>query len=219
MRRNAIRTMLVAGLAWLPAGSAWAHSSIAGFGGFGSGFLHPLFDMTLLLGVLASALLVGQHGFKATQPAMGAVAAGLGAGLVLAGLRIGHDSANLLLVFVAATGGLIAIGRVWPPAVYGLLAAGLGLGIGLCAEPGGPSGATRVFTLMGSFVGGCIWIADGALVAMALNKPWGRVLVRVLASWVTACALLVLALSLAPPRTGGKAPTPSGAASEVHAGA
>jgi hypothetical protein len=195
-----LRTAATLGTLVLAPTGAWAHSSIAGFGGFGSGFLHPLFDPVLLLAVVVSALLIGQHGFAGSRPAMASAAVGLALGLLATGLGFAAPSSAPLLAAVMLTGLLVGIGRQWPPVLYGAVAAALGLCIGLGAEPDDASGVTRAFTLTGSFIGGCIWIADGALVVMALKKPWGRVLVRVLASWMTACALLVLALHWAPGR-------------------
>jgi urease accessory protein len=185
---------------------ASAHSSIAGFGSFGSGFLHPLVDPALLLAVVVSALLIGQHGFAGSRPAMAAVAAGLAAGLIATGLGHTATTHSPLLIAVMAAGLLVGVGRRWPPVVYGLVAAALGLGIGLGAEPDSATGAARTYTLLGSFIGGCIWIADGAVLVLALKKPWGRVLVRVVASWMAACALLVLALNWAPARVPLKTP-------------
>lgn len=178
-----------------------AHGSVAGFGGFAGGFLHPLFDLGLLLAVLACALVLGQHGLASARLPAACGIGGLAVGL-LAGLATGPAGfvGPLLLVLVAAAGALVASGRCVPGAWLGLLLAALGAGLGLGAEPTGASRAEQAFALAGSFVGTCIWAADGALLVQALKKPWGRVLVRVAGSWLAACALLVLALQLAPPR-------------------
>lgn len=199
--------------------SASAHSSVAGLGGFGSGFLHPLLDPALLLATVVCALLIGQHGFEASRPAIPMVATGLAVGLLLTGLGHGMASSGALLAASAVGGIMVAIGRRWPGAVYALLAILLGVGIGLGSEPDGASGLKRIVTLLGTFAGACIWIVDGAVLVQALKKPWLRVLVRVVASWMTACALLVLALQWAPTRAMPQLPAPSSGAITERLGA
>lgn len=194
--RGCVAATLLAGAST----DAWAHGSIAGFGGFGSGFLHPLLDPVLLLATVVAALLVGQAGAAASRRVIAFVALGLLAGLVTTGLGWPLASPVPLLVVGAAGGAGVAAALSRPAAARDVLALLLGAGIGLGAEPDGAAGLGRAVTLLGTGIGTCVWVADGALVAQTLSKkPWGRVLVRVLGSWMTAGALLVLALQWAPP--------------------
>ncbi|MFO1338214.1 MAG: hypothetical protein U1F53_08255 [Burkholderiaceae bacterium] len=159
----------------------------------------------LLLATLVTALLVGQAGAAASRRTLAWAAMGLLAGLAATGLGWPLASPVPLLVAATAGGAWVLAARTRPTAARDAIAALLGAGIGLGAEPDGAAGLARAVTLLGTLAGTCVWVADGALVVEALSKRnWGRVLVRVLASWMTAGALLVLALQWAPP---AKAPT------------
>ena len=58
-----------------------------------------------------------------------------------------------------------------------------------------------ISTMLGTGAGVFIWAANGATLVQAQKKPWARVLVRVLASWMAACAVLFLALNVAPKKS------------------
>ena len=190
---RAVTLLIVLGTA----GASHAHGVGEGLGGFSGGFLHPLLEPAHLMAVVTLALLIGQRGFAATQPAMWTFAAGLAAGLFAAAAGWTQGSPIGALVAAAATGALVAIGKPWPRLVYGLVALAAGAAIGLASMPEGSTPREATPALIGTFFGACIWVADGALLAARIRQPWGLILVRVVASWMTAGALLVLALRIA----------------------
>lgn len=189
-----------AGALLLGNAAAEAHGASAALGGFGGGFIHPLLEPAHLLSVITVALLLGQPGLRRSRDALFALAAGLLLGLVLAALGRGGDADAALLVLAAIAGVLVAIGHSWPPPLLGAIAAAAGAGIGLGSAPDGGTPVQRTLALAGAFVGACLWIGDGALLVGLLQRPWGRLLVRVVGSWMAAVALLVLALQFAPAR-------------------
>lgn len=186
----------------LPA-TAWAHSPIEGLGDFFNGILHPVFVPAHLLLVLALGLLIGQHGVQTSLKAiwayllgvsMGAVAAGAGASLPdpamqeLAVLAMAMGVA--LLVVLAVRMGIPLL------ALLGLIAGGF---LGLDSVQAELDGTARHVALFGSVVSLYLLL----LYPMALAErfdvhPWLRVGIRIIASWIAASALLVLALLFAP---------------------
>ena len=157
------------------------------------GGLAALLEPTHLIALIVVALLLGQAGWRASRDALLAFAFALALGLALAAAGRGGHADAPLLVLAAAGGLLVSIGRPWPLPLLGAIAAaaGGGIGLGAAAEAGTP----QLLALAGSFVAACLGVAAGAwLAALAQQRPWGRILVRVAGSWMAAAALLVLAL-------------------------
>jgi hypothetical protein len=91
----------------------------------------------------------------------------------------------------------------------------IGLGIGLGSPAEGATTLSRFVMAAGVALGVCAWVTLVASGVAALLRPAARLLVRVTGSWLLACALLVLALSVfrpaAPPM-----PNTAGAAVPTH---
>jgi len=122
----------------------------------------------------------------------------LAVGLVLAGVDVsaGLSGELMLLAVTFVCGVLVALQVRLPFVLYAMLGAVLGVLIGLDS---GVTDYTRQETfaaLLGTWLGAAIALVGVAGVVELLVQPWPRVAVRVLGSWVTASALLVLALAL-----------------------
>ena len=182
-------------------GVALAHGSGPGLGGFISGFIHPLVEPAHLIALIAFALLIGQQGIKATYPGLPALAIASGVGLLLAGLGWPMGTDVALLVCAALSGLAVVLAKPLPRATYVIAAIWTGLGIGVASAPDGPRDSAMISTMLGTGAGVFIWAANGATLVQAQKKPWARVLVRVLASWMAACAVLFLALNVAPKKS------------------
>lgn len=182
------------------ANAACAHGEIKGVGAFYSGVLHPFISPAHLIALIALGLLFGQRGVRASRHAMAAMAAALALGLWLS-LRLqelaGLDP--LLLALGAALGLSVVLARPWP--TWGLvpLAALLGLAVGLGSAPDGMAPAQRNAALVGTFVGATLCAACLAGAVNPLQRPWARIGVRVVGSWLSASAILVLTLAFARP--------------------
>lgn len=177
---------------------ALAHSPIAGIAKFYGGLLHPLLVPSHALALLLFALLVGQGGVRAMRFAYPPFLALLAVGLVLAGLGASPDLARepLLLIATLVCGLLVALQVSLPFWLYAMLGAVLGLMIGIDS---GVTDYTRQETfaaLLGTWLGAVIALVVVAGVVELLVRPWQRVAVRVLGSWGTASAVLVLAMAL-----------------------
>lgn len=183
-------------LAW-PAW-AWAHSPVPGLGRFYNGMLHPVLAPAALIALASLGVLIGQQGLAAVRP----VVLGLVTSLVLglwAGSQwpgISADTALLMLGLMAAACALAA----WRPPASGLL--GLGCAIGLTAGVGLSDmavGAGRWVVIAGTWLGAALLSLGVAALAELARRPWQRIALRVLASWLAASAALVLGLQWAGP--------------------
>lgn len=192
------RRRAAVGLTLLPMGqAAWAHGTATGMAGFAAGFVHPLLEPAHLVALIALVLLVGQHADRTRLAPLG-VLAGSAAGLLAAALARPAATDVPLLAVAAVAGIAVAVGRPLPRWASIGLATAIGLGIGLASWPDAPDGAPVLATLIGTWAGCGTWTVIGGNTVAALTRPWARVLVRVAASWMAACAVLFLALAMAP---------------------
>ncbi len=190
------RLLLFINMLFLP-GMASAHSPIKGIGDLLNGMIHPLLVPAQVLVIVALGLWFGQNQSAGRQKAVLLFLFASIAGLVTAGYVVSFDVATLLLL-VAASLGLLVISDIELPQVIYLLTAVLaGFVVGMDSSPEGFAGQRKIIWLFGSGVG----IYFMLLYAMALseslsNRHWKRITVRVMASWLSASALMVLALGL-----------------------
>jgi hypothetical protein len=173
--------------------------------GFVAGLAQPLLASGMLLPLLATALFLGQQ--WGVQPGWPVTVAWVGFALSLAVALVLSLSDALPLTRVpwpsllaAALGGLaVALGRLWGAAALVAVAAMLGAGVGLAAIPPPASASAAALPGLltaGLFVGSLVWAVAAAVWVRWLRWGWALVGVRVLASWVAAASLIVLALSV-----------------------
>lgn len=173
--------------------------------GFVAGLVQPLLASGMLLPLLATALFLGQQ--WGVRPGWPLVVAWVGFAMSLAVALVLSLSDALPLTRVpwpsllaATLGGLaVALGRIWGAAALIALAAVLGAGVGLAALPPPASASATALPgslMMGLFVGSLVWALAAAALVRWPRWGWALVGVRVLASWVAAASLIVLALSV-----------------------
>lgn len=175
---------------------ARAHSPMQGIGEFYGGILHPLLVPAHVLALTLLALWAGQSGLEALRRCHLGFLPALGLGLVLAGLGVGTASKlepALLLASVLA--GLLVVLQWRPPLpIFYAAGAWVGLLLGLDSAPEqlapGPAAASLLGTGLGAFA--CLLLL--ADLSERARRHWQRVALRVLGSWGTASATLVLAL-------------------------
>jgi hydrogenase/urease accessory protein HupE len=186
-----------------PATSAWAHGEIKGVGAFYSGVLHPFISPAHLIALVALGLLFGQRGVLASRHAMAALVAATAVGLWLSLRLSGPPEPELLLLALGMLMGLGVVlalrlpGWVLPP-----LAILVGLAVGFGSAPDGMAPAQRSAALIGTLVGASLCVACLAgLVHHLQQLRWtgARIGVRVVGSWLSASAILVLTLAVARP--------------------
>lgn len=188
-----------AGLPLALPGVACAHSPVPGLGRFYNGMLHPVLAPAPLIALLALGLLIGQRGLGANPRAVLAFALGLGLGLAAAARFAGPPIEIGLLAGGVVTAGVTLAMLELSPAALALLAAVLGAAAGFgLADPTGGDG--RWLILTGSWLGAALCTLGTAALAELATRPWQRVAVRVVASWLAASAILVLTLAWLGPK-------------------
>ena len=175
---------------------AQAHGSVRGLGDFMGGFVHPLLEPAHLVALVVLVLLVAQRGMQRSLASLGVLAVAAAAGLLAAATGWHALTDTPLLVVASLTGLGVVVARPLPPPAYALAAASIGLGIGLGSDPEGLTGSSRYVCLLGTWLGTCMVAIGSAVVIDELKRPWVPLLIRVVGSWMTATALLVLAVQV-----------------------
>jgi urease accessory protein len=199
MNKRHVIALAGCGAFWLA--PAHAHSPIEGLGDFYAGALHPLLAPAHLIALLALGLAIGQRASGDLQRAKAPLIALLASlPLALATHRVlgDPDTDRALLVLAAGLGLIVAAQAALPPAVLVVLAAATALNIGWGSGPGAAQGTARALALAGTAGAALLLVAYITVMTHLVLRPWLRIAVRVVGSWLAAAALLVLALSWAP---------------------
>ncbi|MBM3529503.1 MAG: hypothetical protein FJX62_15545 [Alphaproteobacteria bacterium] len=196
-----MRRALVATAFAFIAGPALAHPPPLGIPGFLGGLLHPAFVPAHLMAIAAFGILCGQHRVAWGIADLAAFAAGLAAGLGAIAVAYAPQWAGLALLVLALTSGVLAaLAKPLPPFLGLALAAMTGMAVGLDSPPDTIKVDEANRMLAGTALGAVILFAVtrelSARLVQALARPWTRVGVRVLGSWIAASAALVLAMQL-----------------------
>lgn len=188
--------LLAAALGVLPV-TAHAHSPVEGMNEFYNGVLHPLLVPAHILLILATGLFLGQRGPRENRLALPAFFLAGAAGLALAGSGAAPETVRgLLLAGTMAIGLLTAVGRRAPLPLYPAAGAFAGFFLGLDSAPEALEGRERILALVGTGLGLNLWLIYACGIADFFSKkPWQRIGLRILGSWLAASSLLVLALT------------------------
>ena len=189
---------LVAALAPAP---ALAHELITHYGAFLGPALHIFTEIDHLAAFMVVGLLAGQN--ESPARTYGVVAflvafvLGMVAPLGFVGLD-GFASVEGLLsaASVLVTGSLVAAGMQLPAGLIALVSTALGLTHGI-ANGFAIAASPRVMdSVLGAGIAALVITVVGVLIAAALGGPRGRLVVRVVGSWVAALSLLLIGLAL-----------------------
>jgi urease accessory protein len=179
--------------------AADAHLAVDGLGEIGNGMLHPLITPAHALILLGLGLLLGQPVPLDLKSRMKFLAGLSAVALMLAGAGVFPNGVQppLLVAIALVIGALVALER--KPHRHATLAlialAAFGIGLDSGTEPAPLFKVTK--TLLGTWICVNVVVAYVAICAShGAEKPWVKVGVRVLGSWILAISLLVLAFSL-----------------------
>lgn len=189
----------LAGLALLAAMQpAAAHVAIEGAGDFTAGLIHPFFVLSHLLVIVALGLLLAQQPFASTKFAIAAFVAALLGGFGAGALELAaaFPARGVLLAAAVSLGLLVAWARVQPRAVPVILAAAAGLAIGIDSFPEDGAFWSVLAGITGTALSVSILLINVLAGAGYLTQGWQRIGMRVVGSWIGACALMVAALTL-----------------------
>lgn len=205
-RARALGGVLLAGLCARPDAAA-AHNPLPGLEGFYTGLLHPLTTPDQVLLLIATAFGLGRFAMASLRPAFGALALGLLGGLFLGQGEGGGETAPWLLTLAAGA-------AIWAALLPGrglhvatVLAAFSGFGLGWASVPEAGATLDRAVTMSGAFFGAglAVFYVTGAVEILRdrVAATWLDIGLRVLAAWVAALAIILLALLMAEPGGAG----------------
>ena len=164
---------------------------------FVAGLLHPLLVPMHLMAIVALALLIGQQmprwGGNASFSFDVAVTAGL---LAIAFAYVPRLAQGSLLAAATIAGLLAALARPLPEWLGIVVGAAIGLSLGLDSPPEALLVTDAHLTLIGTAFGAPMLLFGLVQIASRLRAHWQRIGARILASWIAASAVLVLALRL-----------------------
>ncbi|MEJ2317449.1 MAG: HupE/UreJ family protein [Gammaproteobacteria bacterium] len=191
MKRAAL--FLIAGLLALPS-AVHAHLVNSGLGPFYDGSLHLLLSPGDVLGLVAIALLAGQHGTKTGRlVTMTLPVCWLIAGLIGMQLPAMLDLPWLTMLAFGTLGLLVAADIKLPPAAVTTLAALYGLLQGLQNGSALASIGADMTALFGIVMTSLVIALLIAAAVILIRAPWARILIRVGGSWLVAVGVMMLA--------------------------
>ena len=195
-----MRLLLALVLAGMP-GIALAHAPIEGMDSFYNGVLHPVLVPAHLLAIMTAGMLIGQQGVKRMQAPLIAFLFVLIAALTTTGfldLSLPESVGERLLLSMAVLCGvLVAVEMelsLMPLMTLGIVLAFL---VGMDSSQPELQGRAKLAILTGTGVGGFLLILYAAAAAEFANRHWQKIGIRILGSWATASAFIVLAFSFA----------------------
>ena len=196
--RSSTRVLLAAATFVAAAPTAHAHSTVEGLGEFTNGLVHPLFLTTHVLLLVAMGLLLSkQRPFDPRRPLLAFAIASV------VGLAIGSTLGLEVLPPAYLLGATVAIAIVlatdWQlhPKLRIPFAILAGLLLGMDSHPENlPDRTAFLKAAIGVWLGLSVWFMTAAYYPSLLpERKWANYAVRVLASWIIAIAVMVLALS------------------------
>jgi hypothetical protein len=182
---------------------AFAHSPIMGIGGVVGGILHALLIPEHGLSLLALGLALGQWEQSARRAGITIFAVALACGLVAAAFALAESLAADVLLGATGILGLLVVTMWTPTYLVWSLAAIAGLTIGLDSRPEVASNEEAIRMLLGSGLGAAVSLTIVAEVSFLLRSNAQRIVARVMGSWITAIAILVLSLRIVTQMTVG----------------
>jgi len=160
--------------------------------------LTQFFVPTHLLAIVALGLLAGQHARRCPVAPLAAFAIGLVAGSITVASAIRENPAALgLLTLAVVAAGLVVLAYAIPAWLAGLMAFAAGSALPLQSPPHEITIANAIASQVGVAVAAIATLALVTSIALRATHSWQRIGLRIVASWIAASAILVLALRLA----------------------
>jgi hydrogenase/urease accessory protein HupE len=176
---------------------ALAHSPVKGIGNFYGGLLHPVLIPAHVLLLSALGLLLGQQAPRENQFPLLIFLVFTVTGLVVAGNSNGGKFETVQLLVAGAIGLLVAINPQIPVLLRSLASAITALLIGIDSGQAELVAAPLFAALLGTGLGMCVFLLGAMSIAdFCRARPWQKIGIRVIGSWIAASALLVLSLSV-----------------------
>jgi hypothetical protein len=154
---------------------------------------------TNLLTLVAIGLLAGQAAMRFPVATVAAFAFGMTVASVgIAAALRAQDTLPIWLLAIAALAGIaVAIARPIPQVARTIAASLAGGLIALNAPPQAITIPSAIATQIGTAIAAFAILAVVTAIAMKAKRAWHHVALRIVAAWIAASAILVLALRLA----------------------
>ena len=169
---------------------------------FQLGFWHFLQAPSHIIVLFGLGLLMGQQGSRVMRFGLLAFALTIIGGLLLTQLvTLSWKHDIVLLILAIVIGVLLALRLKLPTWSSALLAAVAGILIGIDSAPSmipGMRAAMTYASLAGTALSTCLAVLIVGLPSLLLRSPLNGIILRVLGSWVSASALMVLVLMFTP---------------------
>jgi hypothetical protein len=159
--------------------------------------LAQFFAPSHLLAVVAIGLLAGQGVMRFPVATFGAFAFGLAMGSIMIAAALRGESMIALIGIAAMAGIAIAVALPIPAFARIIAAAAAGATLAFNAPPQAITIPSAVATQVGFAAAALATFGLIASIATRADRPWQRIGLRVVGSWIAASAILVLALRLA----------------------
>ncbi len=180
--------------------SAFAHSPIKGIGFLFNGIVHPFLIPSHILLIVVLGFLMGQLQPKKHRVSILLFLFAIITSLSFSALNIKlpeYDWTFILLVIAVVIGlsSLFSINfPVWATSLVSLIAA---LVIGFDSQIDDLTGSIKIISLVGNGVGSYLMLLYAVAISETMSfKKWQQIGIRILTSWLSAGALMVLALNL-----------------------
>ena len=174
---------------------AEAHAGISGLGDFFGGVLHPFTTPQHVLVLLGLGLIVGQRSPLNLKMPLAVFIPVSAAALLLTTTGIVKSVYPPILIGLALIAGVVVALEKSPPAFVSAVVfamAALAIGLDSAVETGSAPAIAK--TLLGTWLGLIIAVADIAFyVSFFTKQKWQKVGIRVAGSWITAASLMILA--------------------------
>ena len=180
-------------------GVALAHAPIEGMDSFYNGVLHPVLVPAHLLAIVSAGLLIGQQGVKRMQLPLITFLLVLIAALTVTGqfdLALPESAGEMYLLSMAVLCGvLVALELELSLVPLMTIAVVVALLVGFDSSQPELQGRAKLAILTGTGVGGFLLILYAAAAAEFASRAWQKIGIRILGSWATASAFIVLAFT------------------------
>jgi len=178
--------------------NAFAHSPIKGIGFLFNGILHPFLIPAHILVIVALGFWIGQLQPKKHRASILLYLFFLIAGLSLSVFNLMPEyNWSLILLILAIIIGISTLAAISVPVVVtSLICITVALVIGLDSQVDDLTGSIRIISLVGNGVGSYLMLLYAIAISETMSvKSWQQIGIRVLTSWLSASALMVLALN------------------------
>ncbi len=198
--KNRMRLFLALLLVCTP-GIVLAHAPIEGMDSFYNGVLHPVLVPAHLLAIVSAGLLIGQQGVKRMQLPLITFLLVLIAALTVTGqfdLALPESAGEMYLLSMAVLCGVIvALELELSHLPLMAIAVVVALLVGFDSSQPELQGRAKLAILTGTGVGGFLLMLYAAAAAEFASRAWQKIGIRILGSWATASAFIVLAFTFA----------------------